>query len=123
MTLALNDLRVDCIIGERPSERTAPQTLRLDLALDVPDETAATTDELADTVDYAALAAQVADALVQAKCRMIERAAAVALDVCRAEPRVAAARVTVTKAGAVPGLASASVTLVARSAAGKNMIY
>ena len=63
MTLTLNDLRVDCIIGERPSERTAPQTLRLDLALDIPDETAAVTDELADTVDYAALAAQVAEAL------------------------------------------------------------
>ena len=27
MTLTLNDLRVDCIIGDRPSERTAPQTL------------------------------------------------------------------------------------------------
>ena len=116
MTLTLNDLRVDCIIGERPSERTAPQTLRLDLVLDVPDETAATTDELADTVDYAALAAQVADALVQAKCRMIERAAAVALDVCRAQPRVAAARVTVAKAGAVANLGSAAVTLGARFA-------
>ena len=114
MTLTLNGLQVACIIGERPEERTAPQTLTLDIALELPDETAAVTDELTDTVDYAALAAEVAVALVRAKCRMIERAAAVALDVCRAHPRVAAARVTVTKAGAVPGLASASVTLAAR---------
>ena len=44
------------------------------------------------------------------------RAAAVALDVCRAQPRVAAARVTVAKAGAVANLGSAAVTLGARFA-------
>ena len=42
---------------------------------------------------------------------MIERAAKVALDLCLADPKVAKARVKVTKSGAVPGLESASVTL------------
>ena len=67
MTLTLNGLQVVCIIGERPEERTTPQTLTLDLALELPDETAAVTDELTDTVDYAALAAAVTDALVRAQ--------------------------------------------------------
>ena len=111
MTLTLNGLRVECIVGDLPAERERPQTLSLDLALELADEKAAATDELADTVDYAALAEKVADALVRAKCRLVERAAAVALEVCLAEPRVAAARVTVTKAGAVSGLDSASVRL------------
>ena len=106
MTLELNGLSVDCIIGELPEERTRLQRLRVDAALTVADA-AATSDELADTVDYAALT----DRIRAAECRMIERAAKVALDVCRADTKVRHARVKVTKSGAIPGLESASVTL------------
>lgn len=108
MTLTLNGLDVACIIGERPDERTRLQTLRIDIELEVGD-LAAETDALDDTVDYAALAARVREALVAAKCRMIERAAKVVHDVCRADSRIYGARVTVTKVGAVPHLASATV--------------
>ena len=77
MKLRLNSLAVDCIIGELPEERVKQQTLILDIDLEIPD-TAAASDELADTVDYAALAGNVRAALVEAGCRMIERAARVA---------------------------------------------
>lgn len=110
MTLSLNGIAVACIIGDLPEERTRLQTLRVDVALTV-EPTAAKTDELADTVDYAALTERIRAALIAAECRMIERAAQVVLDVCRAEAKVAGARVTVTKAGAIPHLESASVTL------------
>lgn len=109
MKLKLNGLAVDCVIGERPDERDRLQRLCVDIELAISDR-AAETDELADTVDYAALAEKVRAALVAAKCRMIERAAKVVCDICLAEPLVASATVTVTKAGAVPGLASASAT-------------
>ena len=107
MKLNLNGLDVDCVIGELPDERNRLQRLRVDVALEIPDR-AAVTDALGDTVDYAALAARIREALVAAKCRMIERAAKVACDVCLKEALVAAAVVTVTKSGAVPGLESAS---------------
>ena len=58
MTLELNGLSVDCIIGDLPAERRAPQRLRVDLALEI-DDAAAQSDRLADTVDYARLAADV----------------------------------------------------------------
>ena len=109
MKLELNGIDAECIIGERPDERTHPQRLRVDVVLTVADR-ASETDELADTVDYAALAEKVRAALVAAKCRMIERAAKVVCDVCCAEAPVVSATATVTKAGAVPGLASASAT-------------
>ena len=102
--LRLNGIEVDCVIGDRPDERDRVQRLVVDVELDVPDA-AAETDELADTVDYAALSERIRAALVAAKCRMIERAAKVVYD---ALP-VREAKVIVTKAGAVPGLASASV--------------
>ena len=110
MTLRLNGIEVDCIIGERPDERKRLQTLRIDIALEVP-ETASETDELADTVDYAALTERVRSSLAAARCRMIERAARVVCDVCLAEPLVRSVEVSVVKSGAIPHLESAQVVL------------
>ena len=107
MRLELYGIDVDCIIGERPDERTKTQRLRVDVVLTI-DDRAAETDELPDTVDYAALTEKVRAALVAAKCRMIERAAKVVCDACLAESKVSATEVTVTKSGAIPHLESAS---------------
>ena len=110
MKLELNSISLECIIGERPDERQRLQPLQVDVELEIPDD-ASESDELSDTVDYAALAGNIRAALVAAKCRMIERAAKVAADVCMAEGKVFSARVKVTKSGAVEGLASASATV------------
>ena len=107
MTLKLNGLEVECIIGERPEERDTAQVLRLDIALEVSDR-AADTDDIADAVDYAVLSERIRNALVSAKCHLIERAAKVALEVCAADSRILAANVSVTKSGAVSGLESAT---------------
>ncbi len=108
MKLKLNGLEVACIIGDLPEERERVQTLRIDVELEISDR-AAETDALADTVDYAALAARIRAALREARCRMIERAARVVYDVCRREKLVRAARVAVRKSGAIAGLSSAEV--------------
>ena len=107
MTLELNGIDVDCIIGERPDERERLQRLMVDVRLEIGDA-AADSDELADTVDYAALTGRVRAALAAAKCRMIERAAKVVCDLCLADEKVRSAAVRVTKAGAVAHLASAT---------------
>ena len=111
MILRLNGIAVDCVIGERPDERGRLQRLSVDAELEV-GARAAESDELADTVDYAALAERVRSELVAARCRMIERAAKVAFDACAAAAgdRGRVLRATVTKRGAVPGLESASAT-------------
>ena len=108
MRLKLNGLDAECVIGERADERNRLQRLRVDVELDVP-ETAAQTDELFDTVDYAALTERIRSALVAAKCKMIERAAKVVAEVCLADEKVATVRVSVVKAGSVPHLESAEV--------------
>ena len=103
MTLKLNGLEVDCVIGERPDERDRLQRLCVDVEMEV-SAAAAETDSIDDAVDYAELSARILEALVAARCRLIERAAKVVYDALPTR----AARVCVTKAGAVPGLASAS---------------
>ena len=112
MKLELNGIDVDCIIGERPDERTRPQRLRVDVVLTIGDR-ASETDELADTVDYAALTEEIRAALVAAKCRMIERAAKVVCDLCLAAAKVSAAKVRVVKSGAIPHLESAAAVVEA----------
>ena len=106
MTLRLEGLEVDCVIGDRTDERDRTQRLRVDAELTVSD-VAAETDDLGDAADYAALAEGIRAALAGAKCRLVERAAKVAHDVCMADPHVSAARVSVSKSGSVPGLAAA----------------
>jgi len=106
MKLRLNGIDVDCIIGDRSDERERLQTLRVDVELTVPD-TAAGTDELSDTVDYAALTERIRAALVVAKCRMIERAAKVVCETCLADVKVLFVRASVVKSGAIPHLESA----------------
>ena len=112
MKLELNGIDIDCIIGERPDERTRPQRLRVDVVLTIGDR-ASETDELSDTVDYAALTERIRAALVAAKCRMIERAAKVVCDLCLADPKVSAAKVRVVKSGAIPHLESAAAVIEA----------
>jgi len=107
MLLELDSLEVDCVIGDLPEERERERRVTVSATLDVGDAAGAT-DSLADTADYAALAAGIRDALVRGRCRMLERAASVAADVCLADPRVRSAKVRVAKDGAVPGLKSAA---------------
>ena len=111
MILELNGLSVECVIGDRPSERTQPQRLLVDVRLEI-DETVSESDALEDTVDYAALTEKIREALAKSQCRMIERAAKVVWKICRAFPSVRHATAKVTKAGAVPHLASASATFL-----------
>jgi len=111
MILELNGLSVECVIGDRPSERTQPQRLLVDVRLEI-DETVSESDALEDTVDYAALTEKIREALAKSQCRMIERAAKVVWKICRAFPSVRHATAKVTKAGTVPHLASASATFL-----------
>lgn len=107
MKLRLCGIEVDCVIGDLPEERTRLQRLRVDAELTVPD-VASSSDDLADTADYAAVAERLRSALVAAECRMIERAAKVAAEACLLDAKVESATVTVVKSGAIKGLDSAS---------------
>ncbi len=113
MILLLDSIEIDCIIGERPDERTRLQRLRVDLEI-ATDDRAAETDELDDAVDYVALADAVRARLVEAKCKLIERAAALCVETALSFRGVASAKARVEKAGAIPGLRAATAVFSAR---------
>ena len=107
--LKLNGIEVECIIGDQPEEREREQRLLVDVVLDIDLEDAAVSDCLDDTVDYSLLVGNIREALEDAQCRLLERAAGVVADVCLSDPRVERVTVGVRKFGSVSGLGSAEV--------------
>jgi 7,8-dihydroneopterin aldolase/epimerase/oxygenase len=73
--VSVQGLEVHAVIGVRPWEREVEQTLvaSVDLAADV--ARAAATDDLADALDYSAVARVIAAVLREGKFRLIETAA------------------------------------------------
>lgn len=113
MVLELRGLEVECILGDLPRERETPQTVTVDADLEI-DDLASRTDSLADTVDYAALAEEIARVLVEAKCRMLERAARIVADACLAHAQVKGVKIAIRKKNSIPFLESAAVRLEER---------
>jgi 7,8-dihydroneopterin aldolase/epimerase/oxygenase len=58
-SIILKNLRVPTVIGVYDREKTAPQTLKLDLELSLKSAGASLSDQLRDTVDYDTLIADV----------------------------------------------------------------
>ena len=77
-TVSIRDLSVAAVIGVHPWEREIEQTLAVSVEM-VPETTdvrkAATSDDLADTLDYSAVAETITAVLREGKFRLIETAA------------------------------------------------
>jgi dihydroneopterin aldolase len=74
-TVSISDLRVPAVIGVHDWEREIEQTLivSVDMAADV--ARAAASDDLADALDYSAVAETIAAVLREGRFRLIETAA------------------------------------------------
>ncbi len=68
----VRNLVFDAIIGVLPHERTTPQPVRINLEVSINTRTAAASRDLADTLDYAALAAQVKSLTIASECLLVE---------------------------------------------------
>lgn len=90
--------------GVHLDERMEPQPFEVDVILEA-DLAAAASDDLADTIDYAAVFDEVRSRVESGSYRLIEAlAGAIAGDVLAAHPRVAAVEVRVRKPNApLPG--------------------
>lgn len=97
MIVRISGLRARGFHGVLASERANGQTFVADVALTVSDETAATSDALADTVDYAALSERLHEVMAGEPADLIETLAGRLADVCLGDPRVVSVEVTVHK--------------------------
>ena len=75
----LNDLKIDTIIGIYDWERETLQTLRFDLEMDWDISIAAASDDIADTLDYGAIAQSIVSFVEASSYQLIET---LAEDIC-----------------------------------------
>lgn len=101
--IEIRGLCAETVLGIGEEERRAPQEVRLDLILEADLEAAGRTDDLARTVDYAAVAEAVRAHVVGSQYRLVERlAGAVAGIVLDGFALVRAVTVRVEKPAALP---------------------
>jgi len=102
--IALRGLRVRGYHGVLPEERRDGQLFGIDVVLETDVSAAAADDDLAQTVDYSAVARQVAAIVGGEPVDLIETLAVRIADACLRHPVVAAVEVTVHKPQAPIGL-------------------
>ncbi len=111
-TIGLKDLRIDCVVGIYPHERTGDQPLFVDVEVDGDFAAAASSEHVDDTVDYDHLAAGLTELAVGRQYQLIEtfaeEGAALILGRWAA---VEAVRIEVRKPNAVPAAACSFVRL------------
>jgi len=109
--IALHGVRVLGRHGVTPQERERPQPFDVDVIAEIDVRAAAASDDIDDTLDYAALHARIVTAVESTSYALLERLAVDVLDAVFADHRVARAEVTIAKPRLLDG-ATPSVTLV-----------
>jgi dihydroneopterin aldolase len=95
--IRISGLRELGVHGVLPEEQVRPQPFEVDVELVVDVSAAGASDNLDDTVDYAAVCEAVSRVVSSEQYRLLERLASRIAEVCRADPRVVSAIVEVRK--------------------------
>jgi dihydroneopterin aldolase len=110
----IHDLRITTRIGVYPWERVLPQTIRIDLDLELASDRAFATGELADALDYSVVVERVRAFATANPHPLVERFAEALATLLLDEFGVPAVRVRVAKLGALPGVREIGVTIERR---------
>lgn len=113
-TIFIHDLRLETRIGVYDWERHLPQTLRLDLELEVPSDAAFFSDDFSQALDYAAVVQRVRSFAGNHGCGLLERFAQRIADIALSEFHAPWVRVRVAKLGALAGVKEIGVTIERR---------
>jgi dihydroneopterin aldolase len=108
--IALRGVRAYGRHGYDADERERPQPFEIDVTMEIDLCAAQSSDDIADTVDYAALCKRLIVVVATTSYALLERLAGDLLDELFADRRVVRAQVTVGKPGILDG-ATPSVTL------------
>ena len=109
-TTGLQALRVDCVIGIYPHERTARQQLIVDVEIDYDFAAAAAADAIADAVDYDGVARAITELAQRRGFQLIETLAEETAAMLLAEvPAAVGVKLEIRKPAAVPAAACSFV--------------
>lgn len=101
--IEIRGIRVQGRHGANPGERERPQPFDVDVRIEADLRAAASSDNLTDTIDYAALYAMVAQLVGSRSYTLLERLAGEILSAILTDPRVARASVSIAKPALLDG--------------------
>jgi dihydroneopterin aldolase len=107
----IDELRVTMPIGIYPREQAVPQTLVIDLQIGTSTDMAGRSDEIGDTIDYAAVVRRLRADLESHRFRLLERLAEHIAQVLLDDFGALWARVSVAKPGVMHGVRRAGVVV------------
>lgn len=112
----LHDLKIHCIIGIHPHERTNTQDLFCDLDLDFDYSKAAHTENVVDTLDYTEIALTLQEFICHRRFYLLETLVEESLTLIFSKwPSITEGHITVKKPLAVPDAKYAAVSLSRKS--------
>jgi dihydroneopterin aldolase len=113
-TIFIHDLRVSTRIGVYDWERHLPQTIRIDVDIELPSARPFESGELADAVDYAAVVKRIKAFARDNPHALLERFTEAIATLVLDEFGVPGVKVRVAKLGALPGVREIGVTIERR---------
>jgi 7,8-dihydroneopterin aldolase/epimerase/oxygenase len=108
----LSEIKLDTMIGVDEWERLKPQTVQLDLEIGLPRNRASASDNVADTIDYAAVIARIRATLAEKSYHLAEALAEHIAQLILKEFGAPWTRVTVTKLGLMKSVKRVGVTII-----------
>jgi dihydroneopterin aldolase / 2-amino-4-hydroxy-6-hydroxymethyldihydropteridine diphosphokinase len=108
----IKDLLLRTVIGINAEERRDRQDVLINITLDADLRAAGRSDDIQDAVNYRSITKRIIQLVEQSQFYLVEKLAAEIAALCLADPRVASARVTVEKPGALRFARSVGVTVV-----------
>jgi dihydroneopterin aldolase len=110
----LTDLKIDTIIGIFEWERRIRQTVSIDLEMSTDVARAAATDDIADALDYKAVAKAVIEFVQNSDFKLVETLAERVADLVLRQFRVSSVRLRINKRGAIRGARDVGVVIERR---------
>ena len=107
----ITDLTLPVLVGVTNAERGLPQTVVINIQCTVDVTAALESDNLTDTLDYAAVVAACTDIARERRFHLLETLANAIADACFAHSCVRSATVRVEKPRKLPNIAAAGVTI------------
>ncbi len=107
----IRDLKIETVIGVNDWEREVHQTVSLDLEMATDIHTAAESDDIADTIDYKAVAKRIIAFVEGTEFQLVESLAERVTNIVRGEFGVRWVRLRVSKPGAVTGARDVGVVI------------
>ena len=109
----IDDLRISTLIGIYPRERAMPQTIEISLQIGTSTQDAGASDDLRDTIDYAAVVKRIETWLASRHFGLLEALAEYIADCLLKEFGARWVRVSVAKPGVMQNVRRAGIVIIA----------